>query len=28
MNFILQPWQLLHLILAGWVNHQQQQVID
>ncbi len=28
MNFILQPWQLLHLILAGWVNHQQQQAID
>src|SRR5712692_3295294 len=28
MNFILQPWQLLHLILAGWVNQQQQQVID
>src|SRR5438128_9705299 len=28
MNFILQPWQLLHLILADWVNEQQQQVID
>jgi len=28
MNFILQPWQLLHLILAGWVNHQQQLAID
>ena len=28
MNFILQPWQLLLLILAGWVNRQQQQVID
>jgi putative transposase len=28
MSFILQPWQLLHLILAGWVNHQQQRVID
>ena len=28
MNFILQPWQLLHLILAGWVNEQQQQVIE
>src|SRR5713101_3425588 len=28
MNFILQPWQLFFLILAGWVNRQQQQVID
>ena len=28
MSFVLQPWQLLHLILAGWVNHQQQQVIE
>ncbi len=28
MNFILQPWQLYFLILAGWVNRQQQVVID
>src|SRR3974377_2452638 len=28
MDFILQPWHLLHLILAGWVNQQQQQVND
>jgi putative transposase len=28
MNFALQPWQLLFVILAGWVNRQQQQVID
>jgi hypothetical protein len=28
MNLVLQPWQLLFLILAGWVNRQQQQVID
>jgi len=28
MNFILQPWQLLLLILAGWVNRQQQEVIE
>lgn len=27
MNFILQPWQLLCIILAGWVNRQQQDVI-
>ena len=28
MNFILQPWQLLFVILASWVNRQQQQVND
>jgi hypothetical protein len=28
MSFILQPWQFLLVILAGWVNEQQQQVID
>jgi transposase InsO family protein len=28
MSFILQPWQLLFIILAGWVNEQQQQVIE
>ena len=28
MDFILQPWQLFFLILAGWVNRQQQIVID
>src|SRR5262249_13964731 len=28
MNFVLRPCQLLSLILAGWVNRQQQQVID
>ena len=28
MSFVLQPWQLLLLILAGWVNRQQQQVIE
>ena len=28
MNFVLQPWQLLVVILAGWVNRQQQEVID
>jgi hypothetical protein len=28
MNFVLQPWQLLVAILAGWVNRQQQAVID
>ena len=28
MSFILQPWQLLFLILAGWVNRQQQEIIE
>ena len=28
MGFILQPWQLLLVILAGWVNRQQQQIIE
>ena len=28
MAFILQPWQLLVTILAAWINHHQQQVID
>jgi len=28
MSFILHPWQLLLVILAGWVNQQQQQIID
>jgi len=28
MNVVLQPWQLLFLIVAGWVNRQQQQVIE
>lgn len=28
MKVILQPWQLLPLILAGWINRQQQEVIE
>jgi hypothetical protein len=28
MNFIFQPWQLVLVILAGWVNRQQQEVIE
>jgi hypothetical protein len=28
MRFILHPWHLLLLILAGWVNREQQDVID
>ena len=28
MKFILQPWQLMLIILASWVNRQQQEVID
>jgi hypothetical protein len=28
MNFFFQPWQLLVLILAAWINREQHQVID
>src|SRR5262245_39839517 len=28
MNFILQPWHLTYLVLAAWVNRQQQQAIQ
>ena len=28
MAFILHPWQLCLAILAGWVNRQQQEVIE
>ena len=28
MKFILQPWQLMLIILASWINRVQQQRID
>jgi putative transposase len=28
MTSILQPWQLLFMILAGWVNREQQETIE
>ena len=28
MQFVLQPWQLMLIILASWVNRQQQEVIE
>jgi len=28
MNFIFQPWQFFLLILAGWMNREQQQIIE
>ena len=28
MTFILQPWQLLLVILSSWVNRQQQEAIE
>jgi hypothetical protein len=28
MNSVLQPWQLLLLILASWINRHQQKVIQ
>ena len=28
MKSVLQPWQLLLLILAGWINRHQQDVFE
>ncbi len=28
MNLILQPWQFLIVILVGWVNREQQKIIE
>ncbi len=28
MNFLPKPWQLLLLILAGWINRHQQDAIE
>ena len=28
MNHVLKPWQLFLLILAGWINRHQQEVIE
>jgi hypothetical protein len=28
MKFFLQPWQLSLLILADWINHRKQEVIE
>ncbi len=28
MDFTLQPWQLYVVIFAGWMNRQQQEVIN
>mgnify|MGYP001037844704 CR=1 FL=1 len=28
MKFILQPWHLMLVILASWINRQQQEVIE
>jgi len=28
MKFTLHPWQPLLLILAGWINHQEQDMIE
>ena len=28
MNFLMQPWHLLILALASWLNREQQQVIE
>ncbi len=28
MNFVLRPWQLFFICLSGWVNRQQQEIIE
>ena len=28
MSYILQPWQLLVVVFASWVHHEQQKVIE
>ena len=28
MSFVLQPWQLLFTILAGWVHRRQQEELE
>src|SRR5260370_39496340 len=28
MSFLLQPWQMLLAILAGWINEKQQHMIE
>jgi len=28
MKSVLQPWQLLPFIIAGWVNRHQQDVVE
>ena len=28
MSFVLRPWQLLLMALAGWINQNQQQVVE
>ena len=28
MSFVLQPWQFLLIILAGWVHREQQKIIE
>jgi hypothetical protein len=28
LKFVLRPWQLLLLILAGWINRHQQRFLD
>ena len=28
MSFVLRPWQLFFLILSGWINRRQQEIIE
>ena len=28
MKFVLHPWQILLLVLAGWINRHQQNALE
>ena len=28
MDFVLQPWQICVVMLAGWINRQQREVVE
>ena len=28
MNFVFKPWQFALIVIAGWMNREQQQVIE
>ena len=28
MNFVLKPWQFALIVIAGWMNREQQEVIE
>ena len=28
MNVLIQPWKLLFVIFAGWLNQEQQKIVE